>query len=78
MLLSAGYGTVALARAGPLPTERDTYWMADSLQVDERWVGTIILAPAALDAYRYFRPDSRWAKWASRTAKLALLLLVIR
>ena len=32
----------------------------------------------ALDAYRYFRPDSRWAKWASRTAKLALLLLVIR
>ena len=78
VLLSAGYGTVALARAGPLPTERDTYWMADSLQVDERWVGTIILAPAALDAYRYFRPDSRWAKWASRTAKLALLLLVIR
>ena len=48
MLLSAGYGTVALARAGPMPIERDTYWMADSLQVDERWVGTIILAPAAL------------------------------
>ena len=78
VLLSAGYGTVALARAGPMPIERDTYWMADSLQVDERWVGTIILAPAALDAYRYFRPDSRWAKWASRTAKLSLVLLVIR
>lgn len=76
VLLSAGYGTVALARAGPI--ERDTYSMAGSLQVDERWVGTMILAPAALDAYRYFRPDSRWAKWASRTAKLGLLLLVIR
>ncbi len=76
VLLSAGYGTVALARAGPI--ERDTYGMADSLQVDERWVGTMILAPAALDAYRYFRPDSRWAKWTSRTAKVALLLLVVR
>ena len=52
--------------------------MANALQVDERWVGTMILAPAAPDAYRYFRPDSRWAKWASRTAKLALLLLVIK
>ena len=76
VLLSVGYGAVALARAGPI--ERDTYGMADSLQVDERWVGTMILASAALDAYRYFRPDSRWATWASRTAKLALLLLVIR
>ena len=61
-----------------MPIERDTYWMADSLQVDERWVGAIILAPAVFDAYRYFRPDSRWAKWASRTAKLSLVLLVIR
>ena len=78
VLLSAGYGIVALARAGPMPIERDTYWMAESLQVDERWVGMMILTPAALDAYRYFRPDSRWAKWASRTAKLSLLLLVIR
>ena len=33
----------------------------------------ILLAPAALDTYRYFRPRSRWAPWASRGSKLGMI-----
>jgi len=39
-------------------------------------VGVIVLAPAALDGYRYLHPESRWAKWASRSAKIASVVLV--
>jgi hypothetical protein len=46
--------------------------------VDERWIGALVLAPAALDAYRYYRPGSRWAVWTSRAVKLGLVLLVMR
>ena len=30
------------------------------------------LLPAALDAYRYFYPDSTWAMWLSRIAKASM------
>jgi hypothetical protein len=52
--------------------------MAWSLRIDERWVGVALLVPAVLDVYRYHRPRSSWAPWASRAAKLALVLLVMR
>jgi hypothetical protein len=74
VLTSVGYGAVAFARAGP--PERDTRAMAASLGVPEPWVGALVLAPAVLDAYRYHRPNSAWARWASRAVKIGAVLLV--
>ena len=76
VLNSAGYAFVAFARAGPF--ERDTRGMASSIGVDERAIGALVLAPAVLDAIRYFKPDARWAKWASRAAKAGSVLLVAK
>lgn len=76
ILNAAGYAGVAFARAGPF--ERDTRGMADSVGVDERAIGALVLAPAVLDAIRYFKPDARWAKWASRAAKLGSVVLVVK
>ena len=76
VLNSAGYACVAFARAGPF--ERDTRGIADASRVDERAIGALVLAPAILDAIRYFRPEARWAKWASRAAKVASVVLVAR
>lgn len=76
LLASATYGVAALARIGP--AERDTRGMAVSAGVNERWVGVVVLAPAALDAVRYADPGARWAVWASRGAKAAMLLLALR
>jgi hypothetical protein len=76
VLNSAGYAFVAFARAGPF--ERDTRGMAQSIGVDERAIGALVLAPAVLDAIRYFNPEARWAKWASRAAKVGSVLLVIK
>ena len=76
VLNSVGYACVAFARAGPF--ERDTRGMAESIGVDERAIGAMVLAPAILDAIRYFKPEARWTKWASRAAKAGSVLLVIR
>jgi len=76
VLNSAGYACVAFARAGPF--ERDTRGMAGSIDVDERAIGALVLAPAVLDAVRYFKPDARWAKWVSRGAKVGSVLLVVK
>jgi hypothetical protein len=76
VLNSIGYACVAFARAGPF--ERDSRGMADSIGADERAIGVVILAPAVLDAIRYFKPDAQWAKWASRAAKVGSVLLVIK
>jgi hypothetical protein len=66
----------ALARIGP--PERDTRGMATSARIDERWIGALVLAPAILDSWRYLDPDSRWAVWLSRAAKVGAVLLVLR
>jgi hypothetical protein len=76
VLNSTGYAFVAFARAGPF--ERDTRGMANSIGVDERVIGAVVLAPAVLDAIRYFNPDARWAKWASRAAKVGSVVLVVK
>jgi hypothetical protein len=75
-LTSIAYAGAAFARTGPV--ERDTRGIADSTRIDERLVGAIVLAPAALDAWRYFDPDARWAVWASRAAKCGMFLLFVR
>ena len=76
VLTSVGYSAAAVAKAGPY--ERDTRAIGDSLDISERWVGVMVLAPAVLDAYRYFKPDSRWATWSSRAMKVGWVLLVLK
>jgi len=76
VVTSLAYAGAAFGRVGPY--ERDTRGMAESRRLDERWIGAMVLAPAILDAYRYFKPDARWATWASRGAKLASVGLVMR
>ncbi len=76
VLNSVGYAFVAVARAGPY--ERDTRGMADSIGMDERAIGAVVLAPAVLDAIRYFKPEARWAKWAARAAKVGSVLLIVK
>jgi hypothetical protein len=76
ILASIGYAAVAFAKIGPV--ERDTRGMADAVGVDERTIATVVLAPALLDGYRYFKPDAAWAKWASRAAKAGSAVLVLK
>jgi hypothetical protein len=73
---SAAYAGAAFARTGPF--ERDTRGIADAADIDERWIGAVVLAPAALDAWRYFHPGSKWAAWTSRGVKVGMLLLLVR
>ncbi len=76
ILASAAYAGAALARTGP--PERDTLGMAVGSRTDERVVGVLVLAPAALDAWRYFRPDLSWLRWASRAMKVGMVFLALR
>jgi hypothetical protein len=52
--------------------------MAESLRWKEPEIGALLLAPAVLDAIRYYRPGARWAVWLSRGVKIGMVLLVIR
>jgi hypothetical protein len=70
------YSGAAFGKTGPV--ERDTRGMAESLHINERWLGALLLAPAVLDTYRYFHPGARWAAWTSRGAKLGSVALVIK
>jgi len=76
IVTSVIYSGAAFARRGPL--ERDTRGIAVSADVDEPWVGVTVLAPAVLDAARYYRPDSRTLRWASRAAKVGGTLLIFK
>jgi hypothetical protein len=76
VMTSAAYAGAAFARTGP--AERDTRGIAEAARIDERWVGAMLLAPAVLDAWRYFHHDSKWAAWSSRGVKIGMALLVIR
>lgn len=76
VLASGAYAAAAFAKTGP--AERDTRGIAESARIDERWVGAMVLAPAAFDTVRYFKPDAQWAKWASRASKVGFVLLLFR
>jgi hypothetical protein len=76
VLASVAYAGAAFARTGP--DERDTRGMALSSRIDEPVVGAVILAPALLDAARYYGFRNRWVVWASRAAKVGGALLVVR
>jgi len=66
----------AFAKTGPL--ERDTRGMAVSSRLDERWIAAIVLAPALLDGWRYYHPNSKWAAWSSRAVKVGMVVMVAR
>ncbi|HYV96760.1 MAG TPA: hypothetical protein VE967_04805 [Gemmatimonadaceae bacterium] len=74
--LAAGYAMAAFARQGPV--ERDPRGIADNARWTEPEIGALLLAPAALDAYRYFRGGSTWAAWGSRAIKAWSIVLVER
>ena len=76
VLASVAYAGAAFARTGPV--ERDTRGMADSIRWKEPFVGALILAPAILDAVRYYDRNPKWATWASRGVKVASVVLVLR
>jgi hypothetical protein len=76
VLASVTYATAAFGTFGPY--ERDTRAMADALDVSEPWVGAMILGPAVLDAWRYLKPEARWAAWTSRALKAGAVVVVIR
>ena len=70
ILLSVMYA--AGAYAGIEDQHGDVHGMGRRLQVSDRWVATMLLLPAALDAYRYFFPYATWAGWASRIVKASM------
>jgi hypothetical protein len=76
VVTSVIYSGAAFARRGP--AERDTRGIALSSDTDEPLVGVMILAPAVLDGARYYRPNSRVLRWASRAAKVGGTLLIFR
>jgi hypothetical protein len=76
IIAAAAYSGAAFATTGP--DERDTRGMAISARIREPWVGAFILAPAVLDAARYYKPDVAWLRWASRAAKAGGAVLVVR
>ena len=72
------YTAAAFGRFGP--PERDPRGMAASLGHDgvpEPVVGLLWLTPALLDWYRYEHPNARGARWASRSVKVASVLLTL-
>jgi len=76
VLASVAYAGAAFAKSGP--EERDTRGMAASSRLNERWIGAIVLAPAILDAWRYYHPGSKWATWSSRGVKIGMVVMIAR
>lgn len=75
---SSMYAGAAIGTLGP--PERDPLGMANALGKTgwpEPAVGALILAPALLDAYRYLKPDQKWAAWTSRGMKAAFMALTL-
>ena len=66
------YGVTGLAGIGP--PERDARTIGNGSRSDEMVVGSVVLAVGLMDSYRYYRHSPRWARWVSRSAKLAMLL----
>jgi hypothetical protein len=66
----------AVARLGSewtqmLTTRVATWWRIWKLLAKE-------VQDAVLDTVRYYRPNARWAAWASRVVKVGMVLLVVR
>jgi hypothetical protein len=73
LLVSVGYALI-----GRKDPDGDLRGMSEALDVSDKWMATLIFFPAAVDTYRYFYPESRWAPWVSRGSKAYLLGLAFR
>lgn len=71
LLLSAGYALASVA--GVESVYGDVHNANDASGLPRVVFAAVLLAPAVIDAYRYFRPKSTWAPWASRAAKLGMI-----
>jgi hypothetical protein len=74
VLLSVGYAISAITRIEN--PEGDVSATARLIGVPPEAYACTLLAIAGLDIYRYFVPDSRWAPWVSRGAKVAFIGVV--
>jgi hypothetical protein len=74
VLLSVGYAISAITRIEN--PEGDLSSTARLMGVPPEVYACTLLAIAGLDTYRYFVPDSRWAPWVSRGAKVAFIGVV--
>jgi hypothetical protein len=70
--------SIGYALVGRKDRDGDIRGMSEALWVRDELIGALIFLPAALDLYRYYRPDAAWAPWASRGAKAYLLGLSFR
>ena len=68
---SVGYAVTAFAGTGPPQSD------VNAMALGSGWpswaIGLMVLAPAVLDVYRYFVPDSGWAPQLSIASKLTIV-----
>lgn|GEM_PF-1245579 len=69
--LSTGYALSAWFQIKP--PIGDIYGMANASQLNPNWIALLVFIPAGLDLYRFFLPNSKWAPWVSRAAKVTFL-----
>jgi hypothetical protein len=69
--LMLGYAITGFAGVGPPQSDVNT--MSRALGVPQWGIGLLLIVPAAVDTYRYFVPDSRWAPWVSLGGKLSMI-----
>jgi hypothetical protein len=74
ILLSVGYATAAIT--GIENPQGDLSRSAELIGFHPAYYATMLLIPAGLDIYRYFRPDAKWAPWVSRAGKTAVVGLM--
>jgi hypothetical protein len=72
------FTSIGYALVGRKDRDGDLRGMSEALGVSDKWMATLVFLPAAVDTYRYFYPESRWAPWISRGAKGYLLGLALR
>ncbi len=69
--LSVGYAVTGFAGTGPPQSDLNAMARGSGWP---RWaIGLMLLAPAALDTYRYFVPNSCWAPQVSIATKLTMV-----
>ena len=76
LALSVGYAAASLAHVED--PHGDAGGLAFYARVPRGVVAATLLVPAALDAWRFVRPQDRWAPWVGRAGKLGIFGLAWR
>lgn len=69
-VLDVSYAITGFAGIGP--PQSDVNSMARAAGIPPWAVSLMLIAPVAFDIVRYADPDSRWAPWVSRAARVVL------